>query len=77
MAINIGTPPDETEVVDRIAQTMRAEFPAVLSSRFKRFNSVVIGFTDAADAAAAAAGSRARRARWRRRPASSPRAFRW
>ena len=54
VAINIGTPPDETEVVDRIAQTMRAEFPAVLSSRFKRFNSVVIGFTDAADAAAAA-----------------------
>jgi spermidine synthase len=53
VAINIGTPPDETEVVDRIAQTMRAEFPAVLSSRFKRFNSVVIGFTDPADAAAA------------------------
>jgi spermidine synthase len=53
VAINIGTPPDETEVVDRIAETMRAEFPAVLASRYTRFNSIVVGFSDATDVAAA------------------------
>ncbi len=46
VAINVGTPPDQTEVVDRIADSMRAEFPAVLVSRYERFNSVVLGFTD-------------------------------
>lgn len=53
VAINIGTPPRQTEVVDRIAQTMRSVFPVVLASRYERFNSVVIGFTDPTEAAAA------------------------
>ena len=41
MAINVGTPPDLTEAVDRIADTMRAVFPAVQVSRYDEFNSVV------------------------------------
>lgn len=50
VAINVGTPPDELEVVDRIAGTMRAVFPAVQVGRYDRFNSIVIGFADAAAA---------------------------
>ena len=46
VAINVGTPPDEGEVVDRIASTMRAVFPAVLTARYGTFNSVVLGFND-------------------------------
>lgn len=53
VVINVGTPPRQTEVVDRIAATMRSVFPAVLSARLGDFNSVVLGFMDAADAAAA------------------------
>ena len=55
VAINVGTPPDQTEVVDRIASTMRSVFPAVLTARYGEFNSVVLGFMDAADAADARA----------------------
>lgn len=51
VAINVGTPPDQTEVVDRIAATMRSVFPAVLTARYGKFNSVVLGFRSAADAA--------------------------
>jgi len=51
----VGTPPDQTEVVDRIASTMRSAFPAVLTARYGKFNSVVLGFMDAADAAGARA----------------------
>jgi spermidine synthase len=54
-AINVGTPPDQTEVVDRIASTMRSVFPTVLTARYGEFNSVVLGFMDAADAADARA----------------------
>ena len=59
VAINVGTPPDEDEVVDRIASTMRAVFPAVLTARYGTFNSVVLGFKDPQ----AAADARARLAR--------------
>jgi spermidine synthase len=59
VAINVGTPPDEDEVVDRIASTMRAVFPAVLTARYGQFNSIVLGFNNAA----AAADARARLAR--------------
>jgi spermidine synthase len=54
-AINVGTPPDQTEVVDRIASTMRSVFPAVLTARYGTFNSVLLGFKDPADAAQARA----------------------
>ncbi len=53
VAINVGTPPDQTEVVDRIAGTMRSVFPLVLDTRYERFNSVLVGFRDPTDAAAA------------------------
>jgi spermidine synthase len=59
VAINVGTPPDEDEVVDRIASTMRVVFPAVLTARYGQFNSIVLGFNNAA----AAADARARLAR--------------
>jgi spermidine synthase len=55
IAINVGTPPQETEVVDRIAASMRAELPAVLSARYDDFNSIVIGFRNPAAAADASA----------------------
>jgi len=55
VAINVGTPPDQTEVVDRIASTMRSVFPAVLTARYGTFNSVLLGFKDPADAAQARA----------------------
>ena len=48
VAINVGTPPDLTAAVDRIAGTMRSVFPVVLQARYDRFNSVVVGFRDAA-----------------------------
>ena len=51
VAINVGTPPDGDEVVDRIASTMRAVFPAVLTARYGQFNSIVLGFNNAAAAA--------------------------
>ncbi len=53
VAINVGTPPDQTEVVDRIASTMSSVFPAVLTARYGEFNSVVLGFRDPDDAARA------------------------
>ncbi len=53
VAINVGTPPDQTAVVDRIASTMRSVFPAVLTARYGEFNSVVLGFMTATDADAA------------------------
>ena len=49
--INVGTPPKLTAAVDWIARTMRAEFPAVQQARWNEFNSVVIGYRDAATAA--------------------------
>jgi spermidine synthase len=53
VAINIGTPPGRTKVVVRIAQTMRAVFPAVQERRYDEFNSIVIGYRSPAAAAAA------------------------
>jgi hypothetical protein len=53
VAINVGTPPDLTEAVDRIGATMRDVFPAVHASRYDAFNSVLIAYRDPADAAAA------------------------
>jgi len=50
VAINVGTPPGEDEVVDRIASTMRSVFPAVLNARYGEFNSVLLGFRDPAAA---------------------------
>jgi hypothetical protein len=43
VAINVGTPPDEQQVVGRIAATMRAVFGQVWSARWDRFTSIVIG----------------------------------
>jgi spermidine synthase len=69
VAINVGTPPGEDAVVDRIASTMRSVFPAVLNARYGEFNSVLIGFVDPAAAAdartrlAAASGDTATAAR--------------
>jgi spermidine synthase len=55
VAINVGTPPRLTAVVRDIAATMRAAFPAVQAARYDDFNSVVVGYRDAADATAAPA----------------------
>ena len=43
VAINVGTPPGETKIVERIAATMRASLPAVQVSAYDEFNWVVIG----------------------------------
>jgi len=51
--INVGTPPDETAVVGRIAATMRSVFPTVLMARYEQFNSVIIGFRTATTTARA------------------------
>lgn len=50
VAINVGTPPGQTEVVTRIAQTMRDVFPAVLERRYDEFNSILIAYNDPAAA---------------------------
>ena len=44
VAVNVGTPPDQTALVGRIATTMRAVFPTVMSARYVSFNSIVVGF---------------------------------
>jgi spermidine synthase len=44
VAINVGTPPGEDAVVDRIAATMRSVFPTVMEARYGDFNSVLLGF---------------------------------
>ncbi|MCC6831276.1 MAG: fused MFS/spermidine synthase [Thermoleophilia bacterium] len=59
VAVNVGTPPDQREMVDRIAATMRSEFPTVMTSRVARFNSVVLAFSSPTGAAAARAVLRA------------------
>lgn len=46
VAVNVGTPPGQQELVARIGTTMRAVFPSVMSARYVTFNSVVLGFTD-------------------------------
>jgi spermidine synthase len=46
VAVNVGTPPDQTALVGRIATTMHAVFPTVMTDRFTRFNSIVLGFGD-------------------------------
>ena len=51
--INVGTPPKLTAAVDWIARHHAAEFPAVQEARWNGFNSVVIGYSDAATAARA------------------------
>lgn len=43
VAINVGTPPGQTEAVDMIAATMRDVFPSVVQVRVDEFNSVIIG----------------------------------
>jgi hypothetical protein len=50
LMINVGTPPKLTAAVDWIARTMRAEFPAVQEARWNSFNSIVIGYKNAATA---------------------------
>jgi spermidine synthase len=50
LMINVGTPPKLTAAVDWIARTMRAEFPAVQEARWNGFNSIVIGYRNAATA---------------------------
>jgi len=51
VAINVGTPPDQTEAVDMIAATMRDVFPTVLATRYDEFNSVVFAFRSPTDPA--------------------------
>ncbi len=55
VAINVGTPPGDDEVVRAIGATMRSVFPAVMEARYEEFNSVLIGFRDAASATRARA----------------------
>ncbi len=43
-AVNVGTPPDQTALVGRIATTMRSVFPTVVAARYTSFNSIVLGF---------------------------------
>jgi spermidine synthase len=50
VAINVGTPPHLIGLVGWIARTMRSVFPVVVASRYDAFNSIVIGFRDAASA---------------------------
>ena len=50
VAINVGTPPNDDQVVRAIAATMRTVFPAVMEARYEEFNSVLIGFRDPAQA---------------------------
>ena len=72
--INVGTPPRLTAAVDWIARADASRVPAVQEARWNSFNSVVIGYRDAATAARAKQlhGDR-RRATSRSRPiASSP-----
>jgi spermidine synthase len=51
--INVGAPPGHTQTLDRIGGTMVDVFPAVELARVNDFNTVVIGYRDAATAAAA------------------------
>jgi spermidine synthase len=53
VAINVGTPPNLTGVVDWVQRTMRAVFPAVQAVRYDDFNSVLIGYRDPAEATGA------------------------
>jgi len=53
VAVNIATPPELTEAVDRIAATLRAVFPAVHAARYDDFNSILVGYADAGTAAGA------------------------
>lgn len=46
VAVNVGTPPTQRELVDRIGTTMQSVFPSVMAARYVRFNSVVLGFPD-------------------------------
>jgi spermidine synthase len=50
VAINVGTPPGDDEVVRSIGATMRTVFPAVMEARYEEFNSVLIGFRNPAEA---------------------------
>lgn len=58
VAVNVGTPPDQRQMVDRIAATMRSVFPTVAASRVVRFNSVVVAFQAPTDVAVAREGLR-------------------
>lgn len=51
VAINVGTPPGQTEAVDMIAATMRDVFPTVVEARYDDFNSLVFGFAGPVDEA--------------------------
>jgi predicted membrane-bound spermidine synthase len=53
VAVNVGTPPDQMDLVGRIATTMRAVFPTVMTDRYTTFNSIVLGFTEPTSTAAA------------------------
>jgi len=55
VAINVGTPPGDDQVVRSIAATMRTVFPTVMEARYEEFNSVLIGFRDPAEATRAKA----------------------
>jgi hypothetical protein len=43
LAVNVGTPPKQTAIVDRITATMRTVFPTVLGIRYDNFNTILIG----------------------------------
>lgn len=52
VAINVGTPPGQTEAVEMIASTMRAVFPTVAVTRYDEFNSIVFAFRTRTDVTA-------------------------
>ena len=46
VALNVATPPNLAEVVDRLAETMATVFPVVHRYRYNEFNWIVVGHTD-------------------------------
>jgi len=52
--INVGSPPDQDQALDRIAGTMAAVFPEVELAQVNDFNTVVTGYRDAGTAIPAA-----------------------
>jgi spermidine synthase len=46
VAINVGTPPGEMAIVDRISATMARVFPTVVGVRYDEFNSILVGFRE-------------------------------
>ncbi len=52
VAVNVGTPPDQTALVADLAATMATVFPTVMTARYTTFNSIVLAFPRPTDVAA-------------------------